>query len=77
MEKPKKLSRKQAVEYFKMRLANLDHPPATRQQKAFITAIESIEELWQYKSLGYTPQELQQIINNTFNADLKKGTENE
>ena len=67
-----RLTRKQTVDYFKMRLENLEHPPTTRQQLAFKTAIESIEELWQYKALGYTPQELQQIINNTFNADLEK-----
>ena len=55
-----------------MRLGNLTHPPTTRQQHAFRAAIEAIEELWQYKALGYSPEELQKIITNTFNADLEK-----
>lgn len=67
-----RITTKQAVDYLKMRLENVEYPLATRQQQVFIVAIESIEELWQYRSLGYTPQELQQIINNTFNADLEK-----
>lgn len=67
-----RLTTKQAVDYLKMRLENVEYPLATRQQQVFIVAIEAIEELWQYRSLGYTPQELQQIINNTFNADLEK-----
>lgn len=67
-----RLSTKQAVDYLKMRLENVEYPLATRQQQVFIVAIEAIEELWQYRSLGYTPEQLQKIINNTFNADLAK-----
>ena len=70
-----RMTRLKAVEYFKMRLGNLTHPPTTRQQHAFKCAIDSIEELWQYKALGYSPEELQKIISNTFNADLEKDHE--
>lgn len=65
------MTKLQVVEYFKMRLNNLTHPPTTRQQQAFATAIAAIEELWQYKSLGYTPEELEDIIKMVFNAEVK------
>ena len=65
------MTKKQTVEYFKMRLNNIDHPPTTRQQKAFETSIAAIEELWQYKALGYTPEELEKIIKMVFNAEVK------
>lgn len=62
-KKGKKMTKKETVEYFRMRLNNITHPPTTRQQKAFETSIAAIEELWQYKALGYTPEELQLVFN--------------